>query len=50
LPISGGNDDCWEKRSLEELGERTHVGGEVVYLGGQAGSRKRREAEPFKPR
>jgi len=31
-----------EKCSLEELGERSRVGGEVVYLGGQAGSRKKR--------
>jgi hypothetical protein len=34
---------------LEELGERSRVGGEDVYLGGQAGSRKKR-GESFKPR
>ena len=39
-----------EYRSLEELGERSRVGGEVVYLGLQAAGVESREAEPFKPR
>jgi hypothetical protein len=35
---------------LEELGERGHMGGEVVYLGLQAAGEGSREGEPFKPR
>jgi hypothetical protein len=35
---------------VEELGERGHVGGEVVYLGDQAAGAGRKEGKPFKPR
>jgi hypothetical protein len=39
-----------ECRSLEELGERGHMGGEVVYLGLHAAGEGRSEVESFKPR
>jgi hypothetical protein len=35
---------------FKELGERSHVGGEDVYLGMQAAGAGRSEVDPFKPR